>query len=66
MCIDNRGYEVSLVVGKVYQIVKPEPNDGPRDVRVIDEEGEDYLYGADEFVPLNLPTKAKRAVLAAT
>jgi len=63
MCIENRGYEGSLYVGKVYQVIRPEPHDGPSDVRVIDEEGEDYLYSTGQFVPVALPPAAKRAVL---
>ena len=63
--MDNRGNEMSLLMGKVYQVVKPERNDGPRNLRVIDEEGEDYLYSAKQFVPLELPLKARRALLTA-
>jgi len=63
MCIANRGHEASLYIGKVYQVIRPEPHDGPNDLRVIDEEGEDYLYAARQFVPVALPPAAKRAVL---
>ena len=63
MCIDNRGCEASLCVGKVYQVIRPEPHDSPNDVRVVDEEGEDYLYAARQFVPVMLPPAARRAVL---
>jgi len=42
---------VSLVVGKVYKLAPPEPNDGEL-LRVIDESGEDYLYPASYFEPL--------------
>lgn len=35
-------------------------------IRVIDESGEDYLYPADYFVPLELPREAERALSAAT
>lgn len=34
-------------------------------VRVIDNEGEDYLYGRAQFVPVELPTRAKKAIAAA-
>jgi hypothetical protein len=63
MCIDNRGYEGSLLVGKVYQIVRPLPGDGRKDVRVVDEEAEDYLYPADQFVPVELSARGKRALV---
>ena len=42
---------VSLVVGKVYKLAPPEPNDGDL-LRVIDESGEDYIYPASYFTPL--------------
>jgi hypothetical protein len=66
MCVDNAGNEASLWIGKVYQVIKPDPNDGPRNLRVIDEEGEDYLYSAEQFVPVDLPRSARRAVVAAS
>jgi hypothetical protein len=32
---------------------------------VIDEDGEDYLYPESWFVPLELPAKARRVLVAA-
>jgi hypothetical protein len=49
VCVDNGGYEASLTVGKKYA-VKPDAElekDGM--IRVIDEEGEDYIYEARHF-----------------
>ena len=48
-----RPYEelVRLIVGKVYKLTPPKPNDGNL-LRVIDESGEDYLYPASYFEPL--------------
>ena len=62
ICIDNRGNEVSLQIGKVYEIIAPHINDRPYDVRVIDEEGEDYLYHASQFVHVDLPAKGRRFI----
>jgi hypothetical protein len=62
MCVDNSGYEVSLQTGKVYQVIAPAPNDWPNWWRVIDEEGEDYLYPAKRFERVELPRRAQRAV----
>ena len=36
-----------------------------RQVRVVDESGEDYLYPEKYFVPIKLPQAAERAVLRA-
>ena len=37
-----------------------------RQLRVIDESGEDYLYPEDYFVAVRLPHSAEKAVLRAT
>jgi hypothetical protein len=65
MCVDNRGNEGSLWIGKVYRVIKPERLDQPSDLRVIDEEGEDYLYSAKQFVTVELPARGRRVVMAA-
>ena len=64
LCIDNAGHERSLAVGRVYQVMRPLPQDRRGDLRVIDEEGEDYLYPARRFVPVELPKSARMAVMA--
>ncbi len=65
VCIENGEYEADLLIGKIYRTVKPERNDRPADLRVVDESGEDYLYPAKWFVPVQLPPKAKRALTTA-
>ena len=62
ICIHNQGNEASLELGKAYRVIRPEENDRPSMIRVIDEEGEDYVYSADWFIPIRLPPKAKRAL----
>jgi hypothetical protein len=51
---------VSLCRSKIYSVIKPLPGDPPYDLRIVDEEGEDYLYPADRFVVVSLPPKARR------
>ncbi len=63
VCIHNGEYEVDLIVGKLYRLVKPKRNDRPSDIRVLDESGEDYLYPRDWFVPVDLPLKARKALI---
>jgi hypothetical protein len=64
LCINNAEYE-DLEVGKVYRIL-PDPSATKAGfLRVIDESGEDYLYPASLFVPIELPQSAKRVLLAA-
>jgi hypothetical protein len=50
-CLNNQGYEASLTVGKVYKILPTSERDT---LRVIDNEGEDYLYDKGRFEPLLL------------
>ena len=44
VCLDNTGYLASLEIGKLYRIVPDEKAAEIGGVRVIDEDGEDYLY----------------------
>jgi hypothetical protein len=59
----NTGNEVSLQLGKAYKVVRPHDNDPPGRIRVIDEDGEDYLYLEGWFVPVEVPPGAKRRVM---
>lgn len=56
VCIDNNGFEASLEVGKLYEIVPDEIAESDDMLRVIDEDGEDYLFEARVFYPLAIPT----------
>ena len=64
VCVHNGEYDVDLIVGKVYRIVKPKRNDRSSDIRVLDESGDDYLYPRGWFVPVHLPPKAKKVLAA--
>lgn len=65
LCLRNTGYEVSLERRKIYATI-PDPDAAKhRQVRVIDESGDDYLYPAAYFTPIELPQAIRRAVLAA-
>lgn len=65
VCVRNEGYEVSLELRKIYEVLPDQVAGRHRQVRVIDESGEDYLFPASWFAALELPTPIKRAVLAA-
>lgn len=59
LCISNVGYPASLEPRKIYELI-PDP-DGDRFgmLRVVDESGEDYLFEADRFVPIEVPEQAQ-------
>ena len=50
----------------MYQLLPDQEASKHRQVRVIDESGEDYLYPEEYFVPIKLPQAAEKAVLRAT
>ena len=65
ICLDNVGYEVSLERRKIY-VALPDPRaDKLKQIRVIDESGEDYLYPRECFVGVTLPQSVRKAVLEA-
>ena len=55
VCVDNHGYEVSLEMRKLYEIVVDVDAEKHGQIRVIDESGEDYLYQAAAFDRISLP-----------
>ena len=66
ICVYNQGYEASLELRKVYQILPDASSEKHRLVRVIDESGEDYLYPEGFFMPIELPRPVEKALLAAS
>lgn len=65
LCVRNEDYSASLELRKVYQVLTDQQATKHRQMRVIDESGEDYLYPQEYFVPIKLPQAAERAVLKA-
>ena len=55
ICTDNTGYEASLELRKLYQVIQDAQASAIDQIRVIDESGEDYLYPTSYFVPVDLP-----------
>jgi hypothetical protein len=55
VCIRNDGYEASLERNKIYAVIPDDDAERDGDVRVIDESGEDYLFSAERFVPIEVP-----------
>jgi hypothetical protein len=63
VCVKNDGYEESLEIRKIYEILE-DPGDQTRGfVRVVDED-EDYLYPKSWFLPIQLPTEIEAALAA--
>ena len=54
-CLSNENYAASLEIGKLYQVVPDKAAEKLGGLRVIDEDGEDYLYDAEMFCPIQVP-----------
>ena len=65
VCVRNEEHEESLDLRKIYEVLDDSPAAEHNMIRVIDEEGEDYLYPADWFAEVQMSPKAKRRVAAA-
>jgi hypothetical protein len=64
LCVDNDGFEASLIPGKVYRILSDSKAAKDDLVRVVDESGEDYLYHKSHFVFVNLPKTITKKLIA--
>ncbi len=66
VCINNKGYEASLEVGKLYRIIPDQEAESHGYLRVVDESGQDYGYSADRFFRREVPRPLERALLRAS
>jgi hypothetical protein len=55
VCVKNVGYPASLELRKIYRVIPDAHAAEHFLIRVVDESGEDYVYPADFFVPIELP-----------
>lgn len=61
ICVENRGYEASLEIMKVYEVLSDRIAEKHHQVRVLDESGEDCLYPERYFAPVRLPPETKKS-----
>lgn len=59
ICVGNQGYEASLELRKLYEVLSDKKAVRHHQMRIVDESGEDYLYPADYFSPVRLPSVTK-------
>lgn len=59
ICVENRGYEASLEIRKIYEVLIDREAEKHHQVRVVDESGEDYLFPERYFAPVRLPSETK-------
>lgn len=65
ICVNNHGYEVSLEMRKLYEVITDADAEKYHQIRVIDESGEDYLYPAKLFDRVTLPEQVLDRVFQA-
>jgi hypothetical protein len=66
VCIRNDGCEASLERNKIYAVLPDDDAERGGDLRVVDESGEDYLFSADRFVAIEVPSAVKASLLKAS
>ena len=62
VCINNADYPVSLELHKIYRVLPDKDASAEGDIRIIDESGEDYLYPASNFVPIQVPQTVQESL----
>lgn len=66
VCISNAGYEASLERNKIYVVIPDASVEADGELRVVDESGEDYIYPADWFAPIEVPRSVQASLLRAS
>lgn len=65
LCVGNTGYAASLQVRTVYAAVSDPAAESHGMLRIVDESGEDYLFPASLFVPVEIPEAAAKVFAGA-
>jgi len=65
VCIENKGDEASLEIGKLYRVIPDEKAERHGYLRIVDESGEDYGYAARRFFAIDVPRPLERVLLKA-
>jgi hypothetical protein len=66
VCVRNDEHEESLELRKIYEVLEDVVAAKHNMIRVIDEEGEDYLYPEEWFLPIELPQNIEEAIVELT
>ena len=66
VCVRNDGYEASLERNKIYAVLADDNAERDGDLRVVDESGEDYVFSADRFVAIEVPSAVRASLLKAS
>ena len=61
VCLDNSAYPASLELHKIYRVFGDA--DAHRNLRIVDDSGEDYLYPAEWFAVVELPRRVRTSLM---
>ncbi len=65
ICIETDDSDL-LTPLKIYRALPDDSAEASNYIRVVDNEGEDYLYPADYFIVIDFPPDVERALLRAS
>ena len=60
VCLNNSDHPVSLELHKIYRALPDTEAAKDKDLRIIDQSGEDYLYPREHFILIEVPAKVKK------
>lgn len=63
LCVDNKGFEASLEIRKLYKNLPDKEAGRHGQVRIVDESDEDYLYPASYFASVRLLAETKNRIV---
>jgi hypothetical protein len=63
VCVSNDDYPASLELRKLYEVVPDSQAARHKQIRIVDESGEDYLFPKEYFVLVKLPKATERALV---
>ena len=62
ICLNNQGYIASLEVRKLYEILPDAKAEAMHCIRIVDEDGEDYIYPEKLFMPMEVSESVSLAL----
>ncbi len=62
ICLNNEGYAASLEVRKLYELLPDQKAEAMHCIRIVDEDGEDYVYPEKLFMPMEVSESVYRAL----
>ena len=62
ICLSNEGYAASLEVRKLYELIPDAKAEARNCIRIVDEDGEDYVYPEKMFMAMEVSESVSRAL----